>query len=96
MIYGRRPRQLLVVWGFSLLLIILLYWLEINAPALHDLLLPFYWIVFFVALFLTWRWLRARSPKDRRGKDRRHADRRGRNASDTSVDHPEKEVEERL
>jgi hypothetical protein len=96
MIYGRRPRQLLVVWGFSLLLIILLYWLEINAPALHDLLLPFYWIVFFVALFLTWRWLRARSPKDRRGKDRRHADRRGRNASDSSVENPEKEVEERL
>jgi membrane protein implicated in regulation of membrane protease activity len=96
MIYGRRPRQLLVVWGFSLLLIILLYWLEINAPALHDLLLPFYWIVFFVALFLTWRWLRARSPRDRRGRDRRHADRRGQSASDTSVDHPEKEVEERL
>lgn len=96
MIYGRRPRQLLVVWGFSLLLIILLYWLEINAPALHDLLLPFYWIVFFMALFLTWRWLRARSPKDRRGKDRRHADRRGRNASDSSVENPEREVEERL
>ena len=75
MIYGRRPRQLLVVWGVSLLLIILIHWLETSAPAFHDLLLPFYWVVFFVALFLTWRWLRARS-KDRRGKDRRHADRR--------------------
>lgn len=76
MIYGRRPRQLLLVWGFSFLLIGLIYWLELSAPALHELLLPFYWIVFFVAVFLTWRWLRARSQKDRRGKDRRHADRR--------------------
>lgn len=95
MIYGRRPRQLLVVWGFSLLLIVLLYWLETNAPALHDLLLPFYWIVFFIALFLTWRWLRARSRKDRRGKDRRHVDRRGSNTNDTYVGDPKKGVEER-
>jgi len=76
MIYGRRPRQLLVVWGVSILLIALIYWLEISAPALHDLLLPFYWIILAVALFLTWRWLRARSRKDRRGHDRRRADRR--------------------
>ena len=76
MIYGRRPRQLLVVWGVSLLLIALIYWLEINAPALHELLLPFYWIIFGVAAFLTWRWLRARSKKDRRAGDRRRADRR--------------------
>jgi hypothetical protein len=96
MIYGRRPRQLLVVWGFSLLLIILLYWLEINAPALHDLLLPFYWIVFFVALLFTWRWLRARSRKDRRGGDRRHADRRGRGASNRYAGDTEKRVDEQL
>ena len=53
MIYGRRPRQLLVVWGSSFLLIGLIYWLEFSAPALHELLVPFYWIVFFVAVFLT-------------------------------------------
>ena len=76
MIYGRRPRQLLVVWGVSVVLITLIYWLEINAPALHELLLPFYWIIFGAALFLTWRWLRARSKKDRRVGDRRRADRR--------------------
>ena len=75
MIYGRRPRQLLVVWGVSLALIALIYWLETSAPALHELVVPIYYIVFFVALFLTWRWLRARS-KDRRGGDRRNADRR--------------------
>jgi membrane protein implicated in regulation of membrane protease activity len=78
MIYGRRPRQLLVVWGFSLLLVSLIYWLDVSAPALHELLLPFYWVVSFVALVLTWRWFRARSSKDRRGKERRHADRRDR------------------
>jgi membrane protein implicated in regulation of membrane protease activity len=76
MIYGRRPRQLLVVWGVSLVSIALIYWLEYTAPALHELLLPFYWIILALAFYLTWRWLRARSRKDRRGQDRRHADRR--------------------
>jgi membrane protein implicated in regulation of membrane protease activity len=76
MIYGRRPRQLLVVWGFSILLAALIYWLEFSAPALHELVQPFYVVIFLAAVFLTWRWLRARSPKDRRGKDRRRADRR--------------------
>jgi len=76
MIHGRRPHQLLVVWGVSLLLIGLIYWLEVSAPALHELLLPFYWIVLGVAFFLTWRWLRARSEKDRRVGDRRRSDRR--------------------
>ena len=81
MIYGRRPRQLLIVWGFSLLLILLINWLETQAPAVHELVLPFYWIILAVAFYLTWRWLRARSKKDRRGEDRRHADRRDENES---------------
>ena len=71
MIYGRRPRQLLVVWGVSLLIIALIYWLEVSA-----LLVPFYWIIVASAFYLTWRWLRARSRKDRRTGDRRRADRR--------------------
>ena len=79
MIYGRRPRQLLVVWGFSLLLVGLVYWLEFTAPALHELVQPIYWVIGVAAVFLTWRWLRARSRKDRRGKDRRRADRRDEN-----------------
>ena len=82
MIYGRRPRQLLVVWGVSLLSIALIYWLELSAPALHELLIPFYWIILGLAFYLTWRWLRARSRKDRRGKDRRRVDRR--DQSDTT------------
>jgi membrane protein implicated in regulation of membrane protease activity len=76
MIYGRRPRQLLVVWGVSLMFIALIYWLEVSAPALHELLLPFYWIILGVAVIATWRWLRARSKKDRRVGDRRRSDRR--------------------
>jgi membrane protein implicated in regulation of membrane protease activity len=84
MIYGRRPRQLLVVWGASVLSIALIYWLETSAPALHDLLLPFYWIVLAVAVYLTWRWLRARSRKDRRGHDRRRSDRRDRHDTSSS------------
>jgi membrane protein implicated in regulation of membrane protease activity len=76
MIYGRRPRQLLVVWGVSVLLVALVYWLEVSAPVLHELVRPFYWIIAAGAVFLTWRWLRARSRKDRRGQDRRRSDRR--------------------
>jgi hypothetical protein len=76
MIYGRRPRQLIVVWGVTLASIAVIYWLEYSAPALHELLAPFYWIILALAFFLTWRWLRARSRKDRRGGDRRRADRR--------------------
>jgi hypothetical protein len=78
MIYGRRPRQLLVVWGVSLVLIGLIYWLEFSAPALHEMVIPFYWIVGASAIFATWRWLRSRSRKDRRGGDRRRTDRRDR------------------
>jgi hypothetical protein len=81
MMYGRRPRQLLVVWGVSLLLILFIHWLERQAPALHELVMPFYWIILAVAFYLTWRWLRLRSQKDRRGPDRRHIDRRDQNES---------------
>lgn len=76
MIYGRRPRQLLVVWGVSLFLFFSIHWFESQMPAFHDILLPVYWAIFGVAVLLTWRWLRARSSKDRRGDDRRNADRR--------------------
>jgi hypothetical protein len=82
MIYGRRPRQLFVVWGASFAGIGLIYWLEYSAPALHELVQPFYWIILALAFYLTWRWLRARSRKDRRGKDRRRVDRR--DGSDTA------------
>jgi len=73
---------LFVVWGVSLLSISLIYWLEISAPALHELLIPFYWIILALAFYLTWRWLRSRSRKERRGQDRRRADRR--DQSDTT------------
>ena len=84
MIYGRRPRQLLVVWGVAILFVAFIYWLEINAPALHDLLAPFYWIALGLALFLSWRWLRSRSRKDRRMGDRRQADRRDHDVTSSS------------
>jgi hypothetical protein len=61
-------------------LILSINWLETQAPALHELVLPFYWIILAVAFYLTWRWLRARSKKDRRGGDRRHTDRRDHDA----------------
>jgi len=84
MIYGRRPRQLFVVWGASVVSIALIYWLEYSAPAVHELVLPFYWIILALAFYLTWRWLRARSRKDRRGPDRRRTNRRDRDDTTSS------------
>lgn len=88
-IYGRRPRQLIVVWGFSILLALLIWWLETQAPALHELVVPFYWIILAVALYLTWRWLRARSKKDRRGMDRRRTERRDESEAPRNQSSPE-------
>jgi hypothetical protein len=76
MIHGRRPRQIVIVWAVALGAILLIHWFEVSAPAFHYLLLPFYWIILGIALFMTWRWLRGRSTKDRRSGDRRRADRR--------------------
>jgi hypothetical protein len=77
MMYGRRPRQLVLVWVTALTLIALIMWFENAAPAFHEILKPFYWIILGAAFFLSWRWLRSRSNKDRRGRDRRRVDRRG-------------------
>lgn len=76
MMYGRRPRQLYVVWGVSLLFLVGLYRLELRIPALHEILLPFYWLVFGTGAFFTWRWVRLRARGDRRGDDRRTETRR--------------------
>jgi len=76
MIYGRRPRQLIVVWAITIGLIALIFWFEHSAPAFHEIVQPFYWILLAMGIVLTWRWLRARSRKDRRGKDRRRTERR--------------------
>ena len=84
MLYGRRSRQLLVVWGVAILLAALVFWLEFSAPAVHDLVVPIYWIIGMAAVFLTWRWLRSRSKKDRRNGDRRRASRRDVNDSTSS------------
>lgn len=77
MIYGRRVRQLVIVWIVAVASLGLLYWFELSAPAFHELLIPFYWIIVAVAAFLSWRWQRSRSSTDRRGQDRRKSSRRG-------------------
>ena len=77
MFYGRGLRQLFVVWGVSLVLIAGLYKVELTIPALHDMIVPLYWVILGFTAFMTLRWLRARSTSDRRGADRRRTDRRG-------------------
>lgn len=76
MMYGRRLRHLLVVWGVSLLFLVGLYRLELRIPALHEMLRPLYWLVVGTAAFFTWRWVRTRSRGDRRHEERRHEERR--------------------
>lgn len=76
MMYGRRLRHLFVVWGVALLFLLGLYRVELRIPALHEILLPAYWVVFGTAAFFTWRWVRGRSRGDRRGDDRRTETRR--------------------
>lgn len=77
MFYGRGVRQLLLIWGVSLLILLGLYRIEVVIPALHDMLVPVYLIVFGITAFMTLRWLRARSKGDRRGGERRKSERRG-------------------
>jgi hypothetical protein len=77
MMYGRSVRQLLVVWGTALVSLVVTYRLEQRIPALHEMLLPVYWVIFGAAAWFTWRWARGRSRGDRRGPDRRNEDRRG-------------------
>jgi hypothetical protein len=73
MMYGRRLRQLVVVWVVSFVMLAGIYRLEVRIPAAHEILLPLYWVVFGTAAFSTWRWMRARSRGDRRIADRRAA-----------------------
>jgi hypothetical protein len=74
--YGRSVRDLVVVWIVTVGALALLHLFEVEAPAFHELLIPFYWIIVAVAGYLTWRWLRSRSSIDRRRGDRRRNSRR--------------------
>ena len=76
MFYGRGLRQLFVAWGVALVLMLGLYRIEVVIPALHDMIVPVYWVIVGITTFITLRWLRARSPKDRRAEDRRRKARR--------------------
>ena len=76
MFYGRGLRQLFVAWGVALVLMLGLYRIEVVIPALHDMIVPVYWVIVGVTAFMTLRWMRARSPKDRRAEDRRRKPRR--------------------
>jgi len=87
--YRRSPRQLAVIWTIAVVVAGLIFWFELTAPYFHELMAPFYVIILMIAVFATWRWLRARSAKDRRMRDRRHAARRGETHVD-EADGPEK------
>lgn len=93
MIYGRRIRHLVTVWVITVASLALLHYFEVSAPAFHELLIPFYWIIVAVAAVLTWRWLRSRSTTDRRGRDRRRTSRREDHDSSQAAD-PERDATE--
>lgn len=70
----------MIIWVVALVLIGGLYKIENIQPALSALFKPVYFVVFAVAVLVTWRWFRTRAGgtlHERRHSDRRHSDRRG-------------------
>lgn len=67
---------MVVVWIVTVASLALLHYVDVSAPAFHELLIPFYWIPIIAAGVITWRWARSRSATDRRHTDRRRSSRR--------------------
>lgn len=80
--YGRSIRQLVIVWTVIVAGMFALWFFETSAPAFHELLIPFYWILLAIGILFTWRWLKSRNKTDRRGNDRRKTPRRDHNERD--------------
>jgi type VI protein secretion system component VasK len=77
--HGRHAAPLVIIWAVALGLVAVMYKIQDVQPGFTELLRPVYLIVFAVALFITWKWFRARTrgkKHDRRHTDRRHTDRR--------------------
>jgi hypothetical protein len=72
--HGRHAGPLVTAWLVALALVAGLKYGEHVQPALGDLFVPIYTIIVAAAIFVTWRWFRARSGL--RADDRRHFDRR--------------------
>lgn len=77
--HGRHAAPLVIIWAVALGLAAVMYKIQDVQPGFTELLRPVYLIVFAAALFITWKWFRARTggkKHDRRHTDRRRSDRR--------------------
>lgn len=77
--HGRHSAPLVIIWAITIGLAATMYKVENIQPGLSELFRPVYVIVFTIALFVTWKWFRARTggkKHDRRHADRRHSERR--------------------
>lgn len=77
--HGRHAAPLIIIWLIAFVAAAIVYRIQEVQPALAELMRPLYVIVCVVALFITWKWFRARaagSHEDRRHGDRRHNERR--------------------
>jgi hypothetical protein len=76
-ILRRRIGPLLTSWIILLGVAGLLYWWEMEMPAVRDILTPVYIVLGLGVLYATFRWIRTRSSNRRARRDRRRNDRRG-------------------
>lgn len=74
--FRRRFAPLIAAWVLAFIVAGLLFWIETSMPALHEVMVPLYWIIGALVILATWRWIRMRGKGDRRRNDRRLGDRR--------------------
>ena len=74
----RSPRHLLIAWGATLALEVVLYLIAWYSPAVTSLVTPLYVLALIPAAIVTWQWLRPRHRGARREGERRQLFRRSR------------------
>lgn len=76
--FRRRFAPLIAAWVLTFIVAGLLFWTETSMSALHEVMVPLYWIIGALVILATWRWIRLRGKGDRRRNDRRLGDHRQR------------------
>lgn len=74
--HGRSPAPLIGVWLGCLIGAALVFLLEYELPAFHEVVKILYFVVVIILVIVTARFFRVRSRKNRRSGDRRKKERR--------------------
>jgi peptidoglycan/LPS O-acetylase OafA/YrhL len=68
--HGRRLGPLVSAWIGAAIVAGIVFWIDRQQPAFHEILLPMYWLIVVMLIITTGRWLRSRQG-DRRDHERR-------------------------